>query len=159
MPSFEELYILYFDDVYRFLLNLTKNGDLAEELTAETFFKALRGIRRFRGDCDIRVWLCQIAKNSYYTHQKKQKRFIHPGGLASFPSPAPDLSEPLIEEEASQQIRKALSNLPSPYQEVFRLRVFGELSFKQIASLFGKTDHWACVTYHRAKEKIQNMME
>jgi RNA polymerase sigma-70 factor (ECF subfamily) len=159
MADFEEIYKLYFDDVFRFLRGLTANEDLAEELTGETFFKALRALNKFNGSCDVRVWLCQIAKNSYYTYLKKQKQIVDQGDLSSIEATEKSIEKLLIDKEAAFQLHQLLHNLADPYKEVFSLRVFGELSFKQIALLFGKSEHWACVTYHRAKGKIQERME
>ena len=72
--NIEELYRTYFDIVYRYIRSVSRDGSLAEEVTQETFFKALKKIDQFRGDCDVRVWLCQIAKNTLYDHLKKQKK-------------------------------------------------------------------------------------
>lgn len=159
MVEFEELYKLYFDDVFRFLRGLTANEHLAEELTAETFFKALRGINDFKGDCDVRVWLCQIAKNSYFTYLKKQNQITYQYELKDVELSENNIESLLIDKELAFKLHQILHDLEEPYKEIFTLRVFGELSFKKIAMLFGKTEHWACVTYHRAKGKIQKRME
>ena len=74
MTEFEHIYRTYFNDVYLYICRLSGNDQIAEEITSETFFKAMRSISGFRGDCDLRVWLCQIAKNCYYTYLKKSKR-------------------------------------------------------------------------------------
>ena len=63
LTNFEEVYAVYFDDVYRYLLSLSGSESTAEELTSETFFRAMDALDRFRGECSVRVWLCQIAKN------------------------------------------------------------------------------------------------
>lgn len=73
---FEKIYEMYFKDVYLYILRLSGNEHIAEEITSETFFKALQSIDKFKGECDIRVWLCQIAKNSYYTYLNKNKKYI-----------------------------------------------------------------------------------
>lgn len=159
MSGFEELYRQYFDDVFRFLRGLTANEDLAEELTEETFFKALKAIDDFKGNCDVRVWLCQIAKNSYFSYIKKQKRFLAQRDLNDLVATEESIEKLLVDKELAFKLHQILHDLNEPYKEVFSLRVFGELPFKQIAILFGKTEHWACVTYHRAKEKIKKRME
>ena len=66
MSSIEEIYREYFQDVYLYILRLSGNEHIAEDITSDTFFKAIKSLASFRGDCDIRVWLCQIAKNSYF---------------------------------------------------------------------------------------------
>lgn len=71
--EFEELYQTYFSDVYRYILKLSGSEHIAEEITEETFYKALRKIHTFRGECDIRIWLCRIAKNSYTSYLRKKR--------------------------------------------------------------------------------------
>ncbi len=161
MTEFEKIYRTYFDDVYLYIRRLSGDEGIAEEITSETFFKAMRGINRFRGDCDIRVWLCQIAKNCYYTQQKrlKQTDSIDDTELSELPSGEMPIEEQYIEREEAARIRTVLHAVPEPYKEVFMWRVFAELSFKQIGQLFGKSENWACVTYHRAKIMIKSKLE
>ena len=151
--EFEEIYIRYFNDVFLFLKKLSRDERIAEEITSETFFKAMRSIDAFRGDTDIRVWLCQIAKNGYFSHLKKQQGLVAIDDL-EFTDSIDPIEEQLINRSDAMQIHLLLHDLAEPYKEVFMLRVFGELSFKQIAKIFQKTDNWACVTYHRARNKI-----
>ena len=152
MTEFEEVYRLYFRDVYRYCLALTRSEQLAEELTQETFFKALGAIDRFDGKCRVYVWLCQIAKNTYFTHCDREKRR---GELPQDLPSADGLEEKLLTQESAFEIHRMLHRLEEPYKEVFLLRALGELSFRQIGELFGKTENWACVTYHRARKKLQ----
>ena len=154
--DFEKIYREYFFDVYKYLRGLTRNEHLAEELTAETFFKAMKALDRFRGDCEIRVWLCRIAKNSWYSHCKKAKRHAPLEEIADMSSE--DFISLIEDRETTLQLHKALHSLSEPYKEIFSLRVFGELTFKEIGALFDRTEHWACVTFHRAKSKIQQLM-
>ena len=158
MTEIEKLYSVYFQDVYLFVLKLSGDKHLAEEITSDAFFKAMNSIDQFRGTCEIRVWLCQIAKNCYYSYLRKSKQKDVVPNLEEIPDTF-ILEQSIIDRESSMKIHKALHNLKEPYKEVFTLRIFGELSFKQIASLFGKTPNWACVTYHRARSKIIEEME
>ncbi len=159
--EFENIYIRYFNDVFLFLKKLTNNDDIAEEITSETFFKAMRSIATFRGETDVRVWLCQIAKNCYFSHLKKQQRLVDIGDIGDIePLDSKEtIEEQIVNRSDAMQIHLLLHNLAEPYKEVFMLRVFGELSFKQIGDIFQKTDNWACVTYHRARNKILKQME
>ena len=161
MTEFEEIYRTYFNDVYRYIRRLSGNEVLSEEITSEAFFKAMRSISGFRGDCDIRVWLCQIAKNCYYTYLKKagQADSIDDVELSELPSVESTIEEQCIKHEEAARIRTVLHHMPEPYKEVFMWRVFAELSFKQIGQIFGKTENWACVTYHRAKTMIKSRLE
>ena len=156
--EFEKIYIRYFNDVFFFLKKLSKDENIAEEITSETFFKAMRSIDSFRGETDIRVWLCQIAKNCYFSHLKKQQRVVDIDSL-ELTDDKDTIEEQILSRSDAMQIHLLLHNLDEPYKEVFMLRVFGELSFKQIAEIFQKTDNWACVTYHRARNKILEQME
>ena len=156
--KFEKIYIKYFNDVFLFLKKLSKDESVAEEITSETFFKAMRSIDTFRGEADIRVWLCQIAKNCYFSHLKKQQRFVDIADI-EFADDIDTIEEQVLSRSDAMRIHLLLHNLAEPYKEVFMLRVFGELSFKQIANIFQKTENWACVTYHRARNKILIQME
>lgn len=156
--EFEKIYIRYFNDVFLFLKKLSKDKSIAEEITSETFFKAMRSIDNFRGETDIRVWLCQIAKNCYFSYLKKQQHIVDIDDI-DFPENKDTIEEQILKQYDVMKIHLLLHNLDEPYKEIFMLRVFGELSFKQIADIFQKTENWACVTYHRAKNKILKQME
>lgn len=158
MTEFEGIYREYFRDVELYLLALCKDKSLAEELTAQVFYQALRSLKKFRGDSDITTWLCAIAKNAYISYLRKQRDTVSLESL-SIPDTSPNVEEWVADREQVRIIQRALHELPEPYKEVFSLRVFGQLSFSAIGEVFGKTQNWACVTYHRAKAKIKNAME
>lgn len=161
MIEFEQIYRIYFKDVFLYIRRLTKNENIAEEITSEAFFKAMQHLSSFRGDCDIRVWLCQIAKNCYLSYLKKQQHLVDLEETDTSPEAAApdDVEAEIIKQNDAMRIHRFLHELPEPYKEVFMLRVLGELSFKQIGAIFQKTENWACVTYHRAKAKITEKME
>lgn len=159
--EFEQIYKAYFKPVYLYMMQLSGNEHIAEEITSETFYKAINSVDSFRGDCDMRVWLCQIAKNTYYSYLKKNKKMVSvdDANLEDVADPGISVIEQIDEQEEARLIRKILHDISDPYKEVFMWRVFGELSFKEIADLYGKTDNWACVTYHRARKMIQSRLE
>ncbi len=159
--NIEELYRTYFDIVYRYIRSISQDGSLAEEVTQETFFKALKKADQFRGDCDVRVWLCQIAKNTLYDHLKKQKKqLLGDERLEEAESADGELlEEKLAQRSQAMEIHKVLHRLSEPYKEVFSLRTFGELTFREIGMLFGKSENWARVTYYRARVKIREELE
>ena len=159
--NIEELYRTYFDIVYRYIRSVSRDGSLAEEVTQETFFKALKKADQFRGDCDVRVWLCQIAKNTLYDHLKKQKKqLLGDEKLEKAESAGGELlEEKLAQRSQAMEIHKVLHRLSEPYKEVFSLRTFGELNFREIGMLFGKSENWARVTYYRARVKIREELE
>lgn len=159
--NIEELYRTYFDIVYWYIRSISQDGALAEEVTQETFFKALKKADQFRGDCDVRVWLCQIAKNTLYDHLKKQKKqLLGDEKLEKAESAGGELlEEKLAQRSQAMEIHKVLHRLSEPYKEVFSLRTFGELTFREIGMLFGKSENWALVTYYRARVKIREELE
>ena len=159
MEEIEAAYRAHFDDVYRFLRGLTGRESLAEELTQETFFSAMKHISDYRGESELRVWLCSIARNLYYTYLRKQKHLSGDEIPENLIADETDFSEMIADKSLAMQIHRVLHELQEPYKEVFSLRIFGELSFREIGSLFGKNDHWACVTFHRAKKLIQTKMK
>lgn len=127
MAEFERIYKQYFLEVYSFVLSLSRNERIAEEITQETFFKALKSIDKFNGRCKINVWLCQIAKNTYFTYQNKQRRYDTEEQVIKN-----SIESMILNKEETFRIHKVLHCLDEPYKEVFTLRVFGELSFKQV---------------------------
>lgn len=156
MKDFERIYTAYYDVVFRYVLSLCRDAVWAEEITEDAFFKALKSIDRFRGECKWDVWLCQITKNTFFTAAKRRQR------QADFP-PADILSDASVEQslcdkETALQIHRLLHALEEPYKEVFWMRTFGELAFRDIGALFGKTESWARVTYYRAKMKIKEKL-
>ena len=156
--EFEQIYTTYFRDVYLYICKLSNSEHIAEEITSETFFKAIKSIDSFRGDCDIRVWLCQIAKNCYYSYIKKADRAECIDNV-EIAEQGVSFEERLFRHDTAIQIQKILHDIPEPYKEVFMWRVYAELSFKQIGQMFGKSENWACVTYHRARNKIKEKLE
>ena len=158
MTEFETIYRRYFTDVELYLRAICKDESLAEELTEQVFFQALKALPKFRGDSDIRTWLCSIARNCYLSHLRKTRPTEDLSEI-QIPDPSQSVEERVQDRHQAMAIHKVLHDLPEPYKEVFSLRVFGQLSFEDIGSLFGRTANWACVTYHRAKQKIQKDME
>ena len=158
MTEFESIYREYFRDVELYLRAICKDELLAEELTEQVFFQTLKALPKFRGDCDIRTWLCAIGRNCYMMHLRKTKHVEDIDEL-QIPDPRKSIEECISDKQQALIIHRVLHDLPEPYKEVFSLRVFGQLSFADIGGLFGRTANWACVTYHRARQKILDEME
>lgn len=159
MNTIEELYNTYFHDVYLYMMSLSKSEEISEEITQETFFRAMKSLDKFEGKSSIKTWLFRIARNLFINHIKKQKRFSDDELPADIPDVKSDFVEKISDNSEAVSIHKILHNLEEPYKEVFSLRVFSELSFKQIADIFGKTESWARVTFHRGKLKISEKLE
>ena len=153
LKDFEKIYSEYYDRVFRHVLALCGNELWADEVTQEAFFKALQSIDTFRGECKLSVWLCQIARNTFYTAAKRRQRQTdYPLELIVSDE---SMEQKLMDQETILQIHKLLHSLDEPYKEVFWMRLFGDLSFREIGVLFKKSESWARVTYYRAKMKIK----
>ena len=157
MQNMEEIYKQHSNTVYKYLFCLTHSEDTAEELTQETFAIAVKEINRFKGNCKISVWLCQIAKHLWYKKLKKEKR----ENKVSFE----DLNIELVEEDTTEEIIckkednltlfKNIQKLDAISREIIYLRMFGNLNFIEIGEILGKTANWARVNFYRAKEKMK----
>lgn len=158
MTEFETVYRRYFKDVFLYLKGLSGDEHLVEDLASEAFLKAMKAIDHFKGTCDVRVWLCQIAKNCYFSYLRKNRETTGLEALEEQPG-SQHVENTVCSAERQMELHEIIHSLPEPYKEVFTLRVFGELSFRQIGKIFNKTENWACVTYHRSRKKIKERME
>lgn len=154
MEDMQKVYQQHAQTVYKFLLAKTRDEHLAEELTQETFYQAVKSVDRFDGTCKVSVWLCQIAKHLWYQQLRKQKREVPTEDLPE--SPGPSAEEGLLEREGQLDLLRLVHNLPEPAREVVYLRAFGGLSFREIGDVMGRTETWARVTFYRSKEKLRN---
>lgn len=150
--DFETVFNRYSQDVYRFCLSLCRNTALADDLTSEAFLKAIKFGGEFDGEHSVKVWLCQIAKNTYYDYLRKHSKIT---GFTDDMPCANDFVPGLLDRSEALRIHKLLHLLDDPYKEIFSLRVFSELSFAEIGEIFEKSENWARVTYHRAKLKLR----
>ena len=154
----EKLYEAYYMRVFSFAMTLAGDRTQAEEITQETFFKALRSLDRFRGNSSMKSWLCSIAKNIWLSEQRKKK--AQPiDDEETLPDPSPGPEESIMRQDESMRIHRLLHRLDEPYREVFTLRTLGLLSFRDIGELFDKSENWACVVYHRARARLKEEME
>ena len=179
--SFAEVYETYFHYIYLYVLSLAKDEHLAEEITQETLVRAMEHWGTFDGNCQIQTWLCAIAKNCYYSICRKEKKMDR----SRDPSSEEDIfsrgrhsagqdaalsrqiaggrrefqpEQALLDQETAMEIHRILHTMEEPYKEVFELHLFAELSYRQIAELFGRTEGWARTIYYRAKLKIQEAL-
>ena len=160
MQSMEELYNEYFNTVYKYLVYLTHGSNFSEELTQETFCKALEKLHTFKGECKVSVWLCQIAKNLLINEQKKKKRILNKTEEELVQvEDEKNLEEAVILKDDKINLYKRMQKLDGDSKEVVHLRTTGELSFKEIGEILGKTETWARVTFYRAKKKLMEVDE
>lgn len=157
MTEFDRIFEKYYPIVYKFTLSLCRDASLAEEITQDAFVKALEHFAQFDRKCRLYVWLCQIAKNTYYSYLRKQKHLVLEDQIP--PQWADSPEEIAFEKETAARLWVLLDRLPEPYREVFSLRVFSDLSFSQIGNIYGKTDSWARLIYYRAKKRIQEDLD
>ncbi len=167
MDDMEQVYRDYARTVYKFLLSLCHDPDLAEELTQETFYQAVRSIERYDGSCKLSVWLCQIAKHAWFHHLRRKQREapIPQGGIGEadaeiplggiFPA-SPSAEEEALSRQGHLDLLRQVHALEEPGREVVYLRVFGGLSFREIGDVLGKTEVWARVTFYRGKERLKS---
>lgn len=159
MEDFEAIYVQHFDGVYKYVFSLCRNETMAEEITQETFYRAMEHIDKFEGKCKLYVWLCQIAKNTFLTYAKKQKRHVSETDVDLSKQIEPSFENEILDKETVWKLHKLLHELSDPYKEVFSLRVFGELPFSQIGELFGKSDSWARLIFYRAKKELRRDLD
>jgi RNA polymerase sigma-70 factor (ECF subfamily) len=156
LTDIEQIYTENLELVYKYILSLCRDKELAEDITQETFFKAIKNINNFKGESKLSVWLCGIAKNLYYDFLRKKhkhsKVYVDSTSTNSF-------EENLLKREAAFEIQKIIHLMSDPYKEVFMMRLYGEMSYRQISEIFGKTETWARVTYYRAKQMIREEFE
>ena len=145
--------------VYSYVLNLVKNPSAAEEITQNTFMKTMAAKAPYRGQSSEYTWLCAIAKNLCMDYFRAVEKTSNPSDINESLADHRRMEDDFITRESSFTIHKILHNLEEPYKEVFELRVFGELSFAEIAEIFSRTESWARVTYHRAKLKIKERLD
>jgi len=160
MQDIEKVYEEYFETVYKYLFCLTHNSDLSEELTQETFYRAVKKINTFKEECKISVWLCQIAKNLWYDEIKKDKKIkkVSEEELEVFTTNE-NLEEIIVSNEEKMELYRKLQKLDNLTREVIYLRITGELSFKEIAAILNRTENWARVTFYRGKNKMREVDE
>lgn len=160
MENIEEVYKEYASIVYKYILCICKNPQVAEEITQETFVIAIKKIHQFRGECKISVWLCQIAKHLLYKQFKKENN-LKEISLNDFEDLKIDecIEERLEEKENKIKLYKVIQMLDEKTKEVIYLRTQGDLSFKEIGEILNKSESWARVTFFRGKQKIKEELK
>ena len=161
MQNIEEIYKKYANDIYKYLLCLTNNKDIAEDLTQETFLIAVKEIHKFKGNCKLPVWLCQIAKHLYYKQIKKKEK-NKTISIEELPEEIEEFrtTEDIIcKKETKLNFFKDLQKLDEDSKEIIYLRLMGNLDFTEIGEILGKNSNWARVKFFRAKQKIMEVSQ
>ena len=158
MQDMEKIYKEYFETVNKYLFCLTHNNDISEELTQETFYKAVKSINTYKGECKVSVWLCQIAKNLWYDECRKNKKIVDTKEGDLFNIKSQDIvEEQVMANDEKISLYKKMQLLDDKTREVMYLRITGELSFKDIGIIMNKTENWARVTFYRGKGKLKEV--
>ena len=161
MENGEEIYNQYSNIVYKYLICLTQDDELSQDLTQETFAIALNKINSFRYECKLSVWLCQIAKNLWYNYLKKTRKENHIPleNIENQNYCETNIEDIVIKNDEKLRLFKEIQALETPFRDVIYLRMSGNLSFSEIAEIFGKTPNWARVSFFRGKKKIEKEVE
>lgn len=158
MQNIEKIYEEYFETVNKYLFCLTHNNDISEELTQETFYKAVKKIDTYKCECKMSAWLCQIAKNLWYDQCRKNKKFVDKREEELLNVQALNtLEEYVIANDEKISLYKKMQYLDEKTREVMYLRITGELTFKEIGIILNKTENWARVTFYRGKNKLKEV--
>ena len=158
MEDLDAVYREHAKTFYKYLLSQCHDPHLAEELTQETFYQAVRSIDRFDGSCKLSVWLCQIGKHLWYQHLRKTRHEV-PADEDVFALPLPSAEEEALSNTGQLELLRQIHALPEPGREVVYLRAFGGLTFREIGDVLGKTETWARVTFYRSKERLKGGLE
>lgn len=166
MQNMDEIYRKYARNVYQYLISITHDADISEEVTQETFYQAIKSINRYDGSCKVTTWLCAIAKNQLIVYRRKHpeteplEKESDDGSLTSIvDQEVSSAEEEMLAISGRVEIMKLLHTLNEPYREILYLRTFGNLSFKEIGEVFGKTENWARVSFYRGKEQLKKEIE
>lgn len=158
MQDMSDIYKEYFATVNKYLFCLTHDNNLSEELTQETFYRAVKKINSFKGTCKLSVWLCQIAKNLWYDELKRNKRFVELKDNELFSLEAlENIEETFITSEDKINLYNKIKKLDKEVQKVIYLRITEDLTFKEIADILNKTESWVRVSFYRGKQKLKEV--
>lgn len=160
MRKIEEIYKDYYEIVYKYLFCLTHDKDLSEDLAQETFVKMIKNIDKFSGKSKLSSWLCEIAKNNWIDYLRKNKRQIEiiNGNKEDNEierQSEQNIEDEFIEKEDKDKVYERINSLDEISKKVMYLRVQGDLSFKEIGDILGRTENWARVTFYRGKQKLK----
>lgn len=158
MEDIVKIFNLYFKDVYYFIFYLSKNKEIAEDVSSITFLKVIENIENFRNDSSIKTYIFKIAKNSYYTYIKINNKNLLLEDYDRNIKDKQNIEEEFIRLQEKTRLEKEIEKLKEPQKTIVSLRIYQEMSFKEIAKLYDKTDNWACVNFYRAKEILRERM-
>lgn len=161
MQDMDKIYEKYCEIIYKYVFCLTGNEDTTEEIVQETFLVAVKNINKFRGECKISTWLCQISKYIWYKKLKKQKpkKEISLDIVQNTLFVEETIEENLYNKERKIQLFKKIQNFDEDTKNVMYLRIFGNFEYNEIAEIMNKTSNWARVVFFRGKQKLKEELE
>lgn len=154
----EKIYRIYFEDVYNFLLSLTRNKEIAQDITSETFLKVILNSKKIEKVDNVKAYVFTIAKNTYINYYRKNKNVLNTDDIEKFDKSLNSFEDDFINNDQMNKLNFAIEKLDEPYKSITKLRL-NDMSFKEIGKIYGKTDNWACVCFYRAKDKLKNILE
>lgn len=161
MHDIEEIYRRYALSVKKYVYGMCLNEALSDDITAETFYKAIKNIDSFNSG-SIFTWLCTIARNTYFDYIKKKeyKNLPFPENAdETFLSDAATPEEHALAQDERLLLYKCLQKLEPEKKDLVYLRIFGNLTFKEIGEIIGKSENYARVTFHRSKNQLKGWMK
>ena len=154
MLEIDSVYRKHAEFVYKYLFSLCHEENTAEELLQETFYQAIKSVKRYDGSCKFTTWLCQIAKHLWYQELERRRKYQSSVLNENIISEEKMMEEKLCQKEQLMKIFQRVHILDETSKEIFYLRVMGDFSFKEIGQIFNKNENWARVTFYRVKQKI-----
>ncbi|HJJ11850.1 MAG TPA: sigma-70 family RNA polymerase sigma factor [Clostridiaceae bacterium] len=161
MQDMNAIYKKYGEIVYKYVFCLTGNEDTTEEIVQETFLVAVKDINKFRGECKISTWLCQISKYIWYKRLKKEKskKEVPLDVLQNTLFIQESIEDNFCNKESKIKLFKKLQSFDETTRNVMYLRIFGNFEYTEIAEIMGKTSNWARVVFFRGKQKLKEELE
>ena len=161
MQDMDTIYKKYGEIVYKYVFCLTGNEDITEEIVQETFLVAVKDINKFRGECKISTWLCQISKYIWYKKLKKEKlkKELPLDMLQDTLFIEDAIEENFWNKEKKIELFKKLQNFDEDTKNVMYLRIFGNFEYNEIAEIMNKTSNWARVVFFRGKQRLKEELK
>lgn len=154
MQNIEKIYEQYAQMLYKYIFCLTGSKDITEDIVQETFEIAIKKINEFKGECKLSTWLCQIAKYIWYNKLRKDKKDVSLEEIKNIISQ--NQMEEFEQKQEKIELFKKIQSLDEETRNVIYLRTLGDLTYKEIAEIMGKTENWARVVFFRGKQKLKN---
>jgi len=159
--SLEQLYVEYSDRIYRYIFLQVRQKELAEDLTQETFFRALKNIHTFNNQASLATWLTKIARNATYDHFRRKRiiRFFSLDSEVSEDTSSLSPEDELLKKDLTARLYNALASLKTSYRDVLILRKINENSIKETAYILGWTETKVKSTMARAFAALKKEMD